>query len=351
MRSSHISHGSIQVTQLNYLIRPTHTSIHRFKLYTEQGHDAYNSLDDLRRTMETILTYYLPDSPSRTSLQSDTGIRYHLSPTKKVHDLPKIRALIDEFNTLVSGAISTGGTSKILDNLTSLPLPITERIMSQTCSRTISPYTDRLKKYEPGSDNTYGELKEMFCSQIFKETALTSKKVFLDLGSGVGNVVIQAALETGAECWGIESVRDWHDLAESQAHEFIARARLWGLAPGTVNLLCADFLNSDALTALLKRADVIIVNNFKFSARTNDALKSLFLDLKEGARVVSLRSFVSGELRERNSDDLGNVFEEERKMSWSDAVSWEGDPVPYFVARKDSSRIERILNSGRGRRR
>lgn len=298
--------------------------------------------------METILIYYLPPSPERTALQSDTGIKYHLSPTKKVHDLLTIRTLISAFNALVTSAVFSGTIAATLDALTFLPLPVIERIMSQTYGRTISPNTDILKKYTTGSDNTYGELQPIFCSQIFAETNLTSKRVFLDLGSGVGNVVIQAALETGAECWGIESVPDWHDLAESQALEFRARSQLWGLSAGSVNLLCSDFLNCAQLSTLLPRADVIIVNNFKFSAATNDNLKTMFLDLKEGAKVVSLRSFVSGELRERNRDDVGNAFEVETRLSWHDAVSWEGDPVEYFVATKDSTRIERILGK-RGR--
>lgn len=297
--------------------------------------------------MKEILTYYLPPSLDRTALLSDTGITYHLSPTKKAHDLSTIRHLISTFNDLVNIGVHTGTIASAIDALPSIPLPLTERLLSQTYVRTISPSTDLLKKYTTGSDNTYGELKPIFCSQIFAETALTSDKVFLDLGSGVGNVVIQAALETGAECWGIESVRDWHDLAQVQAREFAARSALWGLSAGSVNLLCADFLNCAALSTLLPRADVIIVNNFKFSSATNDNLKTLFLDLKEGAKVVSLRSFVSGELKERNRDDVGMTFEVVRRESCSDAVSWEGDSVEYFVACKDSSRIERLLGLAR----
>ncbi|CAG8627027.1 7573_t:CDS:2, partial [Scutellospora calospora] len=41
-----------------------------------------------------------------------------------------------------------------------------------------------------------------FVSEILRKTRLNHEQVFVDLGSGVGNVVLQAALEIGAESWG-----------------------------------------------------------------------------------------------------------------------------------------------------
>ncbi|MBN6743433.1 hypothetical protein JKG47_23855, partial [Acidithiobacillus sp. MC6.1] len=80
------------------------------------------------------------------------------------------------------------------------------------------------------------ELLDSVISKILKETKLMSDQVFLDLGSGVGNVVLQAALEVGCESWGCEMMKNAYTLADRQKEEFQARCRLWGGKPGRVRL-------------------------------------------------------------------------------------------------------------------
>lgn len=56
----------------------------------------------------------------------------------------------------------------------------------------------------------------------------------------------------------------------------------------------ADFLNCDYVVRLLRKADVVLTNNYAFASSTNEALTRLFLEMKEGAKIISLKDFRTG---------------------------------------------------------
>jgi H3 lysine-79-specific histone-lysine N-methyltransferase len=203
-----------------------------------------------------------------------------------------------------------------------------------------------LKKYENGSDNVYGELLPRFISKIFRDTKLKSDQVFVDLGSGVGNVVLQAALEVGCESWGCEMMENACELAERQEKEFTARCRLWGLAIGDLKLERGDFLKNQNIAKILKKADVVLVNNQAFTPELNNGLMNLFLDLREGCQIVSLKSFVPHDhkITPRNFNSPVHLLNVEMKEYFSDSVSWTNAPGTYFVARKDSTKLKEFLD-------
>jgi len=64
---------------------------------------------------------------------------------------------------------------------------------------------DKLNNYEPFSPEVYGETSFEFIAQMVDQTSITSNDTFIDLGSGVGQVVLQIAGSTSAKlCIGIE---------------------------------------------------------------------------------------------------------------------------------------------------
>lgn len=63
-----------------------------------------------------------------------------------------------------------------------------------------------LNKYKPFSSNMYGEIKFELIEKMINQIPIDEEDVFLDLGSGVGNVVLHMA-SCGyklKECIGIE---------------------------------------------------------------------------------------------------------------------------------------------------
>jgi H3 lysine-79-specific histone-lysine N-methyltransferase len=257
----------------------------------------------------------------------------------------EFRESVADYNDAIQRLRRNGSIAKKLDATHKLSLPHVERILTQIYSRTVSPRVESLRQYENGTDNVYGELLPRFISTIFKETGLKSNHVFVDLGSGVGNVVLQAALEIGCESWGCEMMDNACDLAELQQAEFRARCRLWGIAPGKTQLVRGDFLNEQSIIDVLKRADVILINNQAFTPQLNNELINHFLDMKEGCQIVSLKSFVPAghQIQSRNLNSPINLLKVKKREYWSNSVSWTDVGGDYFIATKDSSKLKRFV--------
>jgi H3 lysine-79-specific histone-lysine N-methyltransferase len=257
--------------------------------------------------------------------------------------------VVAEFNELISRSLADKTIQNYTQSMHTLPLPLVERILSQIYNRTVSPQVNILKQYENGTDNVYGELLPRFTNQIFADTGLKSGQVFVDLGSGVGNVVLQAALQIGCESWGIEFMPNPCLLATAQKDEFEARCRRYNITPGAINLLQGDFLQSPEIERTLQRADVVLVNNQAFTPHLNDKLVMKFLDLKDGCKVVSLKSFVPANwrMKERNLGDVRNLLHPVRmKEYFSDSVSWTDREGTWFLAEKNSAKV-RAFAEGR----
>jgi len=246
------------------------------------------------------------------------------------------------FNSAVEGLVAAGSLSDNLDSMHHLPLNMIRCILRQVYDRAVSPKVDLLKAYENGTDNVYGELLPTFVSKFLAETSLKSDQVFVDLGSGVGNVVLQAALEVGCESWGCEMMENACLLADAQEKEFSARCRLWGVRAGRIRLEKGDFLLNDPILKAMRKADVILVNNQAFTPQLNQSLIDLFLDLKDGCKIVSLKSFVpqGHQITARTQHNPVNLLDVRQGEYHSDSVSWTDASGTYFIATKDSKRLQ-----------
>lgn len=248
---------------------------------------------------------------------------------------------MDTYNEAIEKLIQDGILAQNLDDMHHIPFEMVQCILRQVYDRAVSPKVDILKQYQNGTDNVYGELLSEFVSKLLKETRMTSDQVFVDLGSGVGNVVLQAALEIGCESWGCEMMENACKLAELQEKEFAARNRLWGIKAGAVHLERGDFLENRAIQEAMCRADVILVNNQAFTPQLNRRLIDLFLDVKDGCKIVSLKSFVPDDhkITWRNADDPVNVLDVVKGEYFANSVSWTDVSGSYFIATKDSKRL------------
>jgi len=324
--------GANLVVELQY---PSPSRPERFETVVPYDTSNFNPLDDIYFSMEEIIQHYLPSDLS-ASLSSDTDGPVRLLKRAVGKNSPQdFEAALSTFNALIRKNLEDDTIARVLDTLHAIPLSLTKRILAQVYQRTVSPYAHLLRKVK-GKETTYGELLPTFAHSIFQQTSLNSASVFVDLGSGVGNVVLQSALQTGAESHGIEIMPTPAKYASLQAAELRARSRLWNIALGPISLHHGDFLESAAMDAALRRADVVLCNNKVFPQQLNGALLDKFLDLKVGARIVSLASFVNGGGKGgiRNEWSIANLFEEERFESGTNSVSWAGESVEYFIATK-----------------
>jgi hypothetical protein len=110
------------------------------------------------------------------------------------------------------------------------PFPLVSHILEQAYSRSVAPHSHLLNSYEGiaffntgFSNNVYGEIKHSFVHDLILQAGIKEHHVFLDLGSGIGNVVLQVAAECLCESYGIEIMENPSILAKKQKNEFLSR--------------------------------------------------------------------------------------------------------------------------------
>ena len=59
-----------------------------------------------------------------------------------------------------------------------------------------------------------------------------------------------------------------------------------------------SFLDEDTITKI-RKASLIFVNNFKFDAKLDSKLMDVFNDMKDGAQIVSPKSFCRSRMRKK----------------------------------------------------
>ncbi|KAJ9101106.1 hypothetical protein QFC21_003324 [Naganishia friedmannii] len=134
-----------------------------------------------------------------------------------------------------------------------------ELVAAQCYQRVVGPQIGSVHDYEPFSDNVYGELEPIYGTEVMPNPAR---------------------------------------LATLQIVEAKKRWAMWALR-GTEECRAyqADFCKHEKTAKALRVADLVLVNNYAFTPALNDKLSLLFLDLKEGTKIISLKPFVSENFR------------------------------------------------------
>ncbi|KAI0430317.1 histone methylation protein DOT1-domain-containing protein [Xylaria sp. FL1042] len=311
---------------------PSHCARERYELVWQK--DKIDAVKDILSIIESVAETYLTDADSKAFIDHNMSFRRQMERaiSEKYRDVSAFRAALDGYNTKLLELVESGAIAKTLDRIHHLPSSLVSLILTQVYDRTVAPKVEMLTKYDAGSDNVYGELLHPFVTKILVEqTKMTSDQVFIDLGSGVGNVVLQAALEIGCRSYGCEMMENACNLAEAQEKEFRSRCMLWGVAPGRVHLERGDFRTSAKILEKLKEADVILVNNKAFTSTLNDALINMFLDLKKGCKIISLKSFVYDNKTAIN-DVATSILSFEQFRYHENWVSWTGSDGEYYIS-------------------
>ncbi|PWN25465.1 S-adenosyl-L-methionine-dependent methyltransferase, partial [Jaminaea rosea] len=286
-------------------------------------------------------------------------------------------ATVQRYNELLLTLRSSGALrTKIHSHITAQGIPedIYLRIQDQAYARTVAPRVDELAGYRSFSDNVYGELTPKFMSEISQLCGLAPGKKVLDLGCGVGNLVVQAAMQCGCSSLGIEAMPVPAQLGVEQLHE--ARRRwegCWELgdfvpgnnqmttpaqeattdatsSPPMARVWQGDFLEDLTLRSHLSSADLLIVNNYAFTPPLNQSLSLLFLDLKDGAQIVSLKPFVPADFRlnERTLGSSSAILRVEERDYGRGMVSWTERGGKYYIATVDRTALRSFLEGGGG---
>ena len=137
----------------------------------------------------------------------------------------------------------------------------------------------------PGSTWFYGELSFEAARDILERASPKQGDVFVDLGSGLGKMVLAAASgKVFGECRGIEILPELHDKA-NQALEELA---------GSLELTRCKLVCGDMLGHAVADADVVFSFATCFDTNIMAALETkLATEMKPGARLILVSKQVS----------------------------------------------------------
>ncbi|XP_035997225.1 histone-lysine N-methyltransferase, H3 lysine-79 specific isoform X2 [Fundulus heteroclitus] len=206
---------------------------------------------------------------------------------------------------------------------------------------------EKLNNYEPFSPEVYGETSFDLVAQIIDEMEMMEEDTFVDLGSGVGQVVLQVAAATNCKhYYGVEKADIPATYAETMDKEFKKWMRWYGKKHGEYTLERGDFL-SEEWKERIANTSIIFVNNFAFGPEVDHQLKERFANMKEGGKIVSSKPFapLNFRINSRNLSDIGTIMRVVELSPLRGSVSWTGKPVSYYFHTIDRTILENYFAS------
>lgn len=147
------------------------------------------------------------------------------------------------------------------------------------------PRTEEREVRENEGAPLYGEITFGGLQKLFEHLSVKKNDVFYDLGSGVGKVVMQAALTTSAaRCVGVELSK----TRNMQANQALETAQNMGLLPKGKEV---EFCNKNLLKYPLNDATIIYTCSTAFPEFLMQKLANRIVRLDKGIMVVSLQEF------------------------------------------------------------
>ncbi|EHN02930.1 Dot1p [Saccharomyces cerevisiae x Saccharomyces kudriavzevii VIN7] len=248
--------------------------------------------------------------------------------------------------------------SKIINHLATvdkIPRSFIHDFLHIVYTRSIHPQAHKLRHYKAFSNYVYGELLPNFLSDVYQQCGLKKGTIFMDLGSGVGNCVVQSALEYGCELsFGCEIMEDASDLTLLQYQELMKRCKLFGMRLNNVEFsLKRSFVDNERVSELIPQCDVILVNNFLFDEKLNKRVEKILQTAKVGCKVISLKNLrsLTYQIDFYHVENIFNRLKVERYDLKEDSVSWTHSGGEYYISTVMADVDESLFSpAARGRR-
>lgn len=256
-----------------------------------------------------------------------------------------MKNLCDRFNKAIDSLVALEkGTSLPAQRLKYPSRGLLRHILQQVYNTAVTD-PEKLNQYEPFSPEVYGETSYDLVCQMIDQIEITPEDVFIDLGSGVGQVVLQMAAATPCKiCLGLEKAEVPSRYADSMNKNFRTWMKWYGKKYGDYKLIKGDFLTEEHREKI-NQATIVFVNNFAFGPTVDHQLKERFADLKDGTRIVSSKSFcpLNFRITDRNLSDIGTIMHVSEMTPMKGSVSWTGKPVSYYLHVIDRTKLERYF--------
>ncbi|KAK0181553.1 hypothetical protein PV327_003828 [Microctonus hyperodae] len=311
--------------------------VYQWPLTSGSGSDRHDGALDVVDTMRWVCDD-LPDL--KLPLENNILQNYD------TRNYDSMKSLCDRFNRAIDSLVQLEkGTSLPCQRLNKRPSRgLLRHILQQTYNQAVVE-PDKLNQYEPFSPEVYGETSYELVCQMIDQIDVTEDDVFIDLGSGVGQVVLQMAAATLCKiALGVERADVPSRYAQGMEINFRKWLNWYGKRCGEYRIVKGDFL-ADEHRESITNATIVFVNNFAFGPTVDHQLKERFADLRDGARIVSSKSFcpLNFRITDRNLSDIGTIMHVSEMTPLKGSVSWTGKPVSYYLHVIDRTKLERYF--------
>lgn len=248
--------------------------------------------------------------------------------------------------------------ARIVEGMVGIPIEIAMKIMDKIYCNVVYPKLAEINRYKAWSEATYGEALPDLIELFVNLAQLDSEKLFMDLGSGVGNVVLQVALRSGCTSFGIEKEEVRALVAEEALSVATKMAKDYGYSTGEVELIHGDIIEEPRVKDLIRKADLVFVNNVRFPPTcksiplwerypksflrlankivlVNNQIGLLLRYLKAGARVITLEplgvSARGGRAAARDPEALGSIMSVSRRPYEKNSCSWKDSGGQFYL--------------------
>ncbi|XP_066299108.1 histone-lysine N-methyltransferase, H3 lysine-79 specific-like isoform X7 [Branchiostoma lanceolatum] len=306
-----------------------------------------NNRDEALEIIETI-RWVCEDFPElKLAMENNVLLDYD---TKSYESM---RTICDKYNRAIDATLQlcfrgnqVRGTTRPAQLQTRPSRGLLRHILTQVYNHSIDN-PDRLNNYEPFSPEVYGETSFDLIAQMTDEITITEDDTFMDLGSGVGQVVLQVAASTPCRfCYGVEKSEVPALYCERMDVNFKKWMKWYGKTYGEYKLEKGDFL-TPTFKDKIANTSIVFVNNFAFGPSVDHQLKERFANMKEGAKVVSSKAFcpLNFRITDRNLNDIGTIMRVSELSPLRGSVSWTGKPVSYYLHVIDRTILEDYFSS------
>ncbi|PIC21738.1 hypothetical protein B9Z55_026466 [Caenorhabditis nigoni] len=210
------------------------------------------------------------------------------------------------------------------------------------CQLAIPDPTVLNTQYKGFSNETYGETNIETLQKILDTLDVKEDDVFIDLGSGVGQLVTFAAAYTNmALVRGIEIQEVPAGFADENAWQFKKLMRHFGEKPRPFQLELGDFTKKETETFLKEKATIIFCNNKAFKEPLMLKLREILQFCNSGTKIVvtqRLETTKDGRTSRgcyfTASADTVSLFTTDDPKKGN--VSWTDKIVPYYLTTVDN---------------
>ena len=252
-----------------------------------------------------------------------------------------LMAISERYNNAVDELVESGHAT--ISRVTPSHL---KHILNQCYNKSVKD-PNELNNYEAFTPEVYGEISFELMGQILEHLSPIKKKdKFVDMGSGVGQVVLQvAALTDCSFSLGIEKATTPASYAKDMEKWFRFWMAFYGKSFKPFKLIAGDFFDPNHQQAIVD-STIVFVNNFAFGPEVDHSLKDIFANMRDATKIISCWSFcpLNFRITARNfGTDIGAIMHVSKMGPLKGSVSWTGNPVSYFIHVIDRSKLERYF--------